>query len=77
LRTIPVHFERAALDAFVVMPNHIHGIIVTADVSARHAVPLPAEMRSALSKQYGFTDEELDFIINDDIKCHIGQEVDM
>jgi len=25
---IPVHFPHAALDAFVVMPNHIHGVII-------------------------------------------------
>jgi hypothetical protein len=27
-----------------------------------------------LAKHYGFTDEELDFIINYDIKYRIGQE---
>ncbi|OGQ81235.1 MAG: transposase [Deltaproteobacteria bacterium RIFCSPLOWO2_12_FULL_60_19] len=34
---IPEHFPHAVLDLFVVMPNHIHGIVV---VGARHAVPL-------------------------------------
>ncbi len=41
---MPIHFPRVALDAFVIMPNHVHGIIVLADdalVGARHAVPLP------------------------------------
>jgi len=50
---IPRHFPHVELDAFVIMPNHIHGIIViTSDpdvgarhvearhVGARHAVPL-------------------------------------
>jgi REP element-mobilizing transposase RayT len=43
---IPDHFPHAQLDAFVVMPNHVHGIIVIVgarhhmDVGARHAVPL-------------------------------------
>lgn len=36
---IPVHFPNAQLDTFVVMPNHVHGIIVVA--GARHASPLP------------------------------------
>ncbi len=27
-RDIPIHFPHAALDQFVVMPNHVHGIIV-------------------------------------------------
>jgi putative transposase len=38
---IPLHFPQAELDAFVVMPNHVHGIIILATpVGARHAVPL-------------------------------------
>jgi REP element-mobilizing transposase RayT len=43
---IPDHFPNTALDAFVIMPNHVHGIIwivnaVTDDiVGATHASPL-------------------------------------
>ena len=48
---IPKHFSRVELDAFVVMPNHVHGILVIdgndngeivsrAEVGARHASPL-------------------------------------
>ena len=43
--SIPDHFPGARLDAFVVMPNHIHGIIQLADatresfVGAQHAAP--------------------------------------
>jgi len=43
---IPEHFPNVELSAFVVMPNHIHGIIsiiyepeTTSNVAARHAVP--------------------------------------
>jgi REP element-mobilizing transposase RayT len=39
---IPEHFPHVLLDEFVVMPNHVHGIIVimaTHIVGARHAVP--------------------------------------
>jgi len=32
------------------------------------------EIDRVLSKHYGFTDEELDFIINYDIKYRMGQE---
>jgi REP element-mobilizing transposase RayT len=45
-REIPVHFPFIGLDAFVVMTNHIHGIIVinrsirTPVVGALHATPL-------------------------------------
>jgi len=47
---IPEHFPHVVLDEFVVMPNHVHGIIVivatpnvgaTHDVGATHASPLP------------------------------------
>ena len=40
---LPVHYPNVELDAFVVMPNHLHGIVVITDgtVGARHASPLP------------------------------------
>jgi REP element-mobilizing transposase RayT len=45
---IPVHFPFIDLDAFIVMPDHIHGIIVITGpvrtplhVGALHATPLP------------------------------------
>ena len=28
---MPIHFPHVALDAFVIMPSHVHGIIVIAD----------------------------------------------
>ena len=42
---IPQHFPHAALDEFVIMPNHMHGIVILNNgerhaVGARHAVPL-------------------------------------
>ena len=38
----PAHFPHIELGEFVVMPNHIHGIIVINDsVGVRHAEPLP------------------------------------
>jgi REP-associated tyrosine transposase len=46
-RGIPGHFEDVELDTFVVMPNHVHGIIVIGDMGATgatgamHASPLP------------------------------------
>ena len=50
-RGIPKHFPNVELGAFVVMPNHMHGIIVINEngmatnsspfVGARHASPLP------------------------------------
>jgi len=45
---IPEHFSHVVLDEFVVMPNHVHGIIVimaTHDVGATHASPLRVRPR--------------------------------
>jgi REP element-mobilizing transposase RayT len=48
---IPEHFPHVELDEFVVMPNHVHGIIVIAEtVGAIHESPLqsPRERRQML-----------------------------
>jgi putative transposase len=48
-RAIPEHFPNFEVDAYVIMPNHIHGILVTHEIGlatwspsagARHASPL-------------------------------------
>jgi REP element-mobilizing transposase RayT len=51
---ISEHFRGVELDAFVVMPNHIHGIVIinrdypvgARHVGARHAVPLQSQTES-------------------------------
>ena len=43
-QAIPQHCPHADLDAFVVMPNHMHGILMLADDAARSAHP-PAQER--------------------------------
>jgi putative transposase len=48
-RAIPEHFPQVELGTYVVMPNHVHGIIIirgmatnsSPSVGARHASPLP------------------------------------
>ena len=43
---MPHHFAHAEVDVFVVMPNHLHGIIVVTDgteVGTQHAAPLRKE----------------------------------
>ena len=39
---IPIHFPDVVLDAFIVMPNHVHGIVVITDgtVGAKNFSPL-------------------------------------
>ncbi len=41
---IPAHFPNVEVDAFVAMPNHVHGIIIIHPVGAQHAAPLPAPL---------------------------------
>src|SRR3984957_10465545 len=37
---LPTHYHGIDLDAFIVMPNHVHGVIILADQSERrHAIP--------------------------------------
>ena len=38
--------------------------------------PIIDEIDRVLARHYGFTDEELDFIINYDIKYRMGQDSD-
>ena len=39
-REIPEHFPAVYLDEFVVMPNHVHGVVFIDGERARHASPL-------------------------------------
>jgi putative transposase len=53
---IPIHFPNVTLDLFVIMPNHIHGILLLSDVGAGHARPVPVivgSFKSAVSRQLG------------------------
>jgi len=45
---LPSHFPQVELNAFIVMPNHIHGIIniTRKNVGATHASPLQTEVRT-------------------------------
>jgi len=53
---IPDHFPNVTCDTYVIMPNHIHGIIEIEredripGVGARHAVPQPEDMFEAFGK---------------------------
>ncbi|GAB4227105.1 MAG: transposase [Stanieria sp.] len=40
-QTIPEHFPKIQLDLFVIMPNHIHGILVITDNGRDMAMPCP------------------------------------
>ena len=45
------------------------------EITANKAKPILDEIDKVLAKHYGFTEEELDFIINYDIKYRMGDEL--
>jgi len=45
------------------------------EITANLAKPIIDEIDKVLAKHYGFTEEELDFIINYDIKYRMGDEL--
>ena len=51
-------------------------IIVYDEIKAAKAKPIIDEIDKVLARHYGFTDEELDFIINYDIKYRMGRDGD-
>ena len=45
-KSIPAHFAFVELDEFIVMPNHLHGIlIIDESIRAQHVKPLHAERK--------------------------------
>ena len=52
------------------------GLLRIQSYRPRKSKPIIDEIDKVLAKHYGFTDEELDFIINYDIKYRMGDELD-
>ena len=66
---IPVHFPNVTTDAFVVMPNHVHGIIFIHDdnpirVGTRHIIPVGG--RHALTEPMRQILYQIEILINND-----------
>jgi len=53
-----------------------YGLLKTQIFNPRLSKPIVDEIDKILAKHYGFTDEELDFIINYDIKYRMGSELE-
>jgi putative transposase len=49
---IPQHFPQVTLDEFVIMPDHIHGIVILGDAAAPLSAVIGA-FKSAASRQIG------------------------
>lgn len=52
-----------------------HGVVSQKQYYVRKSKPIIDEIDKVLAKHYGFTEEELDFIINYDIKYRMGDEL--
>ena len=52
------------------------GKVVYDEFYPKYSKPIIDEIDKVLAHHYGFTDEELDFIINYDIKYRTGKELD-
>jgi putative transposase len=52
---IPIHFKHVLLDDFVIMPNHIHGIIILdySSVGPRHGVGLQSSSKGSVGPCHG------------------------
>ena len=55
--------------------NKSNGVITQDFYYVRFSKPIIDEIDKLLAKHYGFTEEELDFIINYDIKYRMGDEL--
>ena len=42
---IPQYFENSRLDEFIIMPNHLHGIIILNESYRRHAINRVLQLR--------------------------------
>ena len=54
--------------------TYTHDTLTVQCIVPKHSKPIIDEIDRALAKHYGFTDEELDFIINYDIKYRMGRD---
>ena len=52
------------------------GKVIYDEFDVRKSKPIIDEIYKLLAKHYQFTEEELDFIINYDIKYRMGKELD-
>ena len=62
-------------NSIVKQVNTNHGVVTQKQYYARKSKSSIIEIDKALAKHYGFTEEELDFIINYDIKYRMGDEL--
>lgn len=74
---IPVHFPNVEIGAFIIMPNHVHGILIITD-DRRGAVPAPSNEPNLnlmkTSQEYGETIRQ-DETTERDVSSQLGGDV--
>ncbi len=56
--------------------KYAHDTLSVQCIIPKHSKPIIDEIDRALARHYGLSDEELDFIINYDIKYRMGAELE-
>lgn len=74
-RGIPRHFPHTELDTFVVMPNHVHGIIwiMGSTVGAKNFSPLQNVANRPVLRSLGFPGAQIKFEYSQPVKIAEGK----
>ena len=68
---IPNRFPMVQLGAFVIMPNHIHGIVVINDTAGARP-----RVRPKMNDDDGFDNDGFDDTTNDQLNCQLNDQFD-
>ncbi len=68
-------YENEVATAFDIVLEEIENAVNELNFDISQSKPIIDEIDRVLAKSYGFADEELDFIINYDIKYRLGDQL--
>ncbi|MFH1745114.1 MAG: transposase [bacterium] len=76
-RDLPKHYPNCVLDEFIIMPNHVHGIIIIDNNLLNVSVPLNTFVPSNMSAETGFKPVSTDGLnaVNINLKQHSLSEM--
>jgi len=72
--SLSVEEDYTAKGKILRMQNKLTGLVELESLTPAKSKPLIDEIDRVLAQHYGFTEEELDFIINYDIKYRMGRD---
>lgn len=73
---IPAHFKDVELDSFIIMPDHVHGIIIIKECAEpiMHSVSTNFKNRGAVSEEHGLKRRSLGSIVGS-FKAEVSRRV--